>query len=137
MLFEVEITKLVWGYILMPKSVTYCFRVTLTFGFNVQSISLYYLGQNSQIWCVGTSLVLQSVLYCFHVTATLTSGIWSRQIMSGAYLLYYLRWLSQICYVDTSWGCGVTFCFLFNVTLTSDLSSRKIVSGAYLLYYLT
>ena len=32
-----------------------------------------------------------SVAYCFWLTVTLTFGLGSRKIMSGAYLLYYFR----------------------------------------------
>ena len=42
-------------------------------------------------------------MYHFWVTVTLTSDLVFRIIMSGAYLLYYLRWESQIWCVDASW----------------------------------
>ena len=42
-------------------------------------------------------------MYHFRVTVTLTSDLAFRIIVSGAYLLYYLRWESQIWRVDASW----------------------------------
>ena len=42
-------------------------------------------------------------MYHFWVTVTLTSDLVFRIIMSRAYLLYYLRYESQICCVDASW----------------------------------
>ena len=42
-------------------------------------------------------------MYHFPVTVTLTSDLVFRIIMSGAYLLYYLRQESQIWCVDESW----------------------------------
>ena len=41
--------------------------------------------------------------YHFRVTVTLTSDLVFRIIVSGAYLLYYLREESQIWCVDASW----------------------------------
>ena len=41
-------------------------------------------------------------MYHFRVTATLTSDLVFRIIMSKAYLLYYLRFESQIWCVDAS-----------------------------------
>ena len=38
----------------------------------------------------------------FWVTLTLTSDLVCRIIVSRTYLLYYLRWDSQICCMDTS-----------------------------------
>ena len=45
------------------------------------------------------------VTYHFLVTVTLTYmyHLVSRIIVSGAYLLYYLSWKSQILCVDSSW----------------------------------
>ena len=42
-------------------------------------------------------------MYHFWVTVTLTSDLVFRIILSGAYLLYYLRKESQIWCVDASW----------------------------------
>ena len=42
-------------------------------------------------------------MYHFRVTVTLTSDLVFRIIVSGAYLLYYLREESQIWCVDASW----------------------------------
>ena len=44
-----------------------------------------------------------SLAYHFQVTVTLTSDLVFRIIVSGAYLLYYLRYESQIWCVDASW----------------------------------
>ena len=53
-------------------------------------------------------------------------------IMSGAYLIYYLREESQICCVDTSLDADVSHTiFEVTVILTYDLVSRIIMSGAY------
>ena len=42
-------------------------------------------------------------MFHFRVTVTLTSDLVFRKIVSIAYLLYYLRWESQIWCVDASW----------------------------------
>ena len=42
-------------------------------------------------------------MYHFRVTVTLTSDLVFRIIMFRAYLLYYLRYVSQIWCVDASW----------------------------------
>ena len=42
-------------------------------------------------------------MYHFRVTVTLTSDLVFRIIVSGAYLLYYLRQESQIWCVDAYW----------------------------------
>ena len=57
-------------------------------------------------------------------------------IVSGAYLIYYLREESQICCMDTSLDADVSRTIFRSLILTYDLVSRIIVSGAYLLYYL-
>ena len=51
----------------------------------------------------GCILGWRSVSYHLQVTVTLTSDLVFRIIVSGAYLLYYLRWESQIWCVDASW----------------------------------
>ena len=43
-------------------------------------------------------------MYHFRVTVTLTSDLAFRIIVSGVYLLYYLRLESQIWCVDASWN---------------------------------
>ena len=62
-------------------------------------------------------------------------------IVSGAYLIYYLREESHICCMDTSLDADVSHTifrcipFWVTLTLTSGLISMFFVSGAYLLYY--
>ena len=46
----------------------------------------------------------RSVAFHFRVTVTLTSDLVFRIIMSGAYLIYYLRFESKIWCVDASWN---------------------------------
>ena len=53
-------------------------------------------------------LGLGSVTYHFRVTVTLTSDLVLIIIVSGAYLLYYLRKESQIWLVNASWDGGVS-----------------------------
>ena len=68
---------------------------------------------------------------------TLTSDLVCRIIVSRTYLLYYLRWESQICCMDTSLDADVSYSILGHCELDQyDLVSRIIMSGAYLLYYL-
>ena len=43
-------------------------------------------------------------MYHFRVTVTLTSDLVLRIILSIAYLLYYLRYESQILCVDATWN---------------------------------
>ena len=75
-----------------------------------------------------------SVTYHFWVTVTLTSDLVFMIIVSGDYLLYYLRQESQFWCMNASWDDGVSGTILWvTVTLTSDLVFRKIVSGAYLI----
>ena len=50
----------------------------------------------------------RSVAYHFRVTVTLTSDLVFRIIVSGAYLLYYLRKESQIWCDDASWDDKMT-----------------------------
>ena len=56
-------------------------------------------------------------MYHFPVTVTLTSDLVIRIIVSGAYLLYYLRLESQIWCVDASWDDKVSH------TITRSLCS--------------
>ena len=51
-------------------------------------------------------------MYHFGVTLTLTSDLVCRIIMSRTYLLYYLRWESQICCMDTSLDADVSHTIL-------------------------
>ena len=67
----------------------------------------------------GCNFGWQSVIYQF-----CDIDIISRIILSGAYLIYYLREESQICCMDTS----------LDADVSHILVSRIIVSGAYLLY---
>ena len=60
---------------------------------------------------------LLSVAYCCQVTVALTSGLSSKKTMSAEYLLYYLRYESNIWCVDTSCGHGVSH-FVSPVTVT-------------------
>ena len=53
------------------------------------------------MWCVDATFdgeVSRTIL----VILTLTSDLVCRIIVSRTYLLYYLRWESQICCIDTS-----------------------------------
>ena len=73
------------------------------------------------------------------MTFTLTSDLVFRIILSGAYLLYYLRSESQLWCVDASWDDSVPYhnCVTVTLNLTSGLVSRNCIeSGAYLLYSL-
>ena len=65
---------------------------------------------------------------------TLTSDIVCRIIVSRTYLLYDLRWESQICCMDTSFDADVSHTILGHCDLDHDLVSRIIMSGAYHLY---
>ena len=64
---------------------------------------------------------------------TWTSELISRKMLSGAYLLYYLRLGSQTCFMDASLDGDVTYHFGVTVTLTLGLVSRIIMFGAYIL----
>ena len=55
------------------------------------------LNENSVCVCV---LAWRSVAYHFWVAATLTSDLFSRIIVSGEYLLYYIRKEPHTWYVD-------------------------------------
>ena len=48
----------------------------------------------------------------YHFWVTLTSDHAHRTIMSRTYLLYYLRWESQICCMDTSLDADVSHTIL-------------------------
>ena len=69
---------------------------------HVQSISLISLKVGISNLMGGCNFGWRSVTYHFWVTFTLTSDLVCRIIVSRTYLLYYLRWESQICCMDTS-----------------------------------
>ena len=71
--------------------------------FRVRSISPIFFEVEIPNLVCGYILGWQRVAYHFRVTLTLTSDLVFRIIVSGAYLLYYLRWESQIWCVDASW----------------------------------
>ena len=99
--FEVGIPNLVcecvWGW----WSVTYHFQVTVTLNrpsFKNNDIRSIYLTLSKveipNLVC-GCILVWRSVVYHLRVTLNLTSDLVFKIILSGAYLLYYLREESQ------------------------------------------
>ena len=73
--------------------------------FRVRSISPIFFEVGIPNLVCGYILGWWSVTYHFqvYVTLTLTSDLVFRIIVSGAYLLYYLRWESQIWCVDAYW----------------------------------
>ena len=77
-----------------------------------------------------------SVTYCFQVAVTLTSGLNSRKIVSGAYPKLFEVGISYSVCGYTLGSPSVAYCFRVTMTLTSAFNSRKIVSEAYLLYCL-
>ena len=79
----------------------------------------------------GCIIRWQSVMYQF-----CDFDVISTIIVSGAYLIYYLREEYQIRCMDTSLDADVSMPFKVTVILTYDLVFRIIVSGAYTLYYL-
>ena len=110
--FEVGIPNLVCGCILGGRSVAYHFRVTVTLTLTsdlvfivitmsvrpsaplrVRCISPIFFEVGIPNLICGCILGWQSVAYYFRVTVTLTltSDLVVRIIVSGAYLLYYLR----------------------------------------------
>ena len=109
MLFEIGIPNLVCECILGWWSVLYHLQVTvtLTSGLvfrkkNVQIISLILSKVGTPNFVGGCNFGWWSVTYHFGVTLTLTSDLVCRTIVSRTYLLYYLRYESQICCMDTS-----------------------------------
>ena len=110
--------------------------------FRVRSISPVFFEVGISNFVCGYILGWRSVGYHIQVTVTLTltSDLVFRIIMSGAYLLYYLRKESQIWCVDASWDDEVwrtIYWVTVTLNLTSDLVSRNCIeSGAYLLYSL-
>ena len=87
---------------------------------------------------MDATLDAMSVTYHIQVTLTLTSELFCRIIVSRTYLIYYLRWESQIWCLDASWDDGVSCTVRVTVmlNLTFHLVFRIIISGAYLFYYL-
>ena len=69
---------------------------------HVQSISLILLKVGIPNLVGRCNFGWWSVTYYFWVTLTLTSDLVFRIIVSRKYLLYHLRWESQICCMDTS-----------------------------------
>ena len=70
---------------------------------HVPCISSTFFEVGIQNLVCGCILGWQSVVYHFRVTVTFTSDLVFRIIVSGAYLLFYLRKESQIWCVDASW----------------------------------
>ena len=140
-LFEIGIPILVCECILGWWSVLFHLWVTVTLTCDLEKpcpkhISYIIKVGTPNLVC-GCNFLWQSVTYHFGVTLTLTSDLVCRIILSRTYLLYYLRWESQICGMDTSLDADVSHTiFRFTVILTYDLISRITMSGAYLLYYL-
>ena len=103
--FEVGIPNLVCGCILGWRSVAYCFWVTVTLTSDLVFIVIKCPSVPLRVRCIspilfevgipnlmcGCILGWRSVAYHFWVTVTLTSDLVFRIIVSGAYLLYYLR----------------------------------------------
>ena len=108
--FEVGIPNLMCGCILGWRSVAYHFRVTVTLTLTsdlvfivitmsvrpsvplrVRCISPIFFEVGIPNLICGCILGWRSVAYHFWVTVTLTSDLVFRIIVSGAYLLYYLR----------------------------------------------
>ena len=105
--FEVGIPNLVCGCSLGWRSVAYHFQVTVTLTLTsdlvfivikcpsvplrVRCISPIFFEVGIPNLMCGCILGWRSVAYHFWVTVTLTSDLIFRIIVSGAYLLYYLR----------------------------------------------
>ena len=105
--FEIGIPILVCECILGWWSVLYHLWVTVTLTSDlvfrkncVRSISLILLKVGIPNLVCGCNFWWRSVRYHFWVT--LTSDLVCRKIVSRTYLLYYMRWESQICCMDTS-----------------------------------
>ena len=103
-LFEVGILNLVYGCFLGWPNVAYHFWVTVTLTselifriimFGAFCSILFELGIPNLVY--GRIFGWQSVMYQF-----CDLDLISRIILSGAYLIYYLREESQICCMDTS-----------------------------------
>ena len=118
---EVGIPNLLCGCILGWPSVSYHFRVTvnltltsdlvfivitmsvrLSVPLRVRRISPIFFEVGIPNLMCGCILGWRSVAYHFQVTGTLTPDLVFRIIVSGAYLLYYLRYEFQIWCVNAS-----------------------------------
>ena len=74
----------------------------------VRSISLILFEIKIPKLVCGCNFWWRSVTYHFWDTLTLTSDLVCTITMSRIYLLYYLRWESQICCMDTSYDADVS-----------------------------
>ena len=141
--FKIGISNLVCEGILEWWSVLYHLQVTVTLTSDLVSEKLcrehssYIIKGRNPKFGVLMQLWMAECHIPFLVTMTLTSDLVCRIIVSRTYLLYYLRWESQICCMDTSLDADVWYSILGHCELDQyDLVSRIIMSGAYLLYYL-
>ena len=89
--------------------------------FRVRSISPIFFEVGIPNLVRGCILGWRSVAYHFRVTVTLTSDLVFRIIVSGAYLLYYLRKESQIWCVVASWDEEVSRTIIGSLDLELDL----------------
>ena len=90
---------------------------------------VYYLRQDSQIWCVDTFGVMEFRIL-FPVYCDLALDLWplgSRKFVSREYLLYYLRYYSQIWYVELQ---SVRFCLWPWPLASVNKNCKKIVCPA-------
>ena len=113
------------NFVVFELSVPPSVRRTLI---HVQSISpiLFEVGIPNSM--CGYTLGSRSVVYYFRVTVTLTSGLNSRKIMSGAYLQYVEVGIQNLVCGYTLGSRSVANCLVVTVTLISGLNSRKILS---------
>ena len=102
--FEVAIPNLVCGCFLRWPSVAYHFWVTVTLTSDLVFRIIMFVTFFSILFVLGIPNLVcgcifgwQSVMYQFCYLDLI-----SRIILSGAYLIYYLREESQICCMDTS-----------------------------------
>ena len=77
-------------------------EITMSVPLRVRCISPIFFEVGILNLMCGCILGWQSVGYHFQVTVTLTSDLVFRKLVSGAYLLYYLRYELQIWCVDAS-----------------------------------
>ena len=108
-----------------------CPSVSPSFLLCVRCISPIFFEVGIPNFVCGCIIGWRSAEYHFRVSETYTSGLVFRIIVSGAYLLYYLRQESQIWCVHASWA--YHYWLIVTMTLTSDLVSRNCIEpGAYL-----
>ena len=95
-----------WMLFMPPKELweAYSNRTVRPSRFRVRSISPIFFEVGIPNLVGGYIMGWGSVAYHFRVTVTLTSDLVFRIIVSGAYLLYYLRLESQIWCVGASWN---------------------------------